>query len=280
MSKNILKKIGFILLVIFAIIGASFIFIYFAVLWGFTDTKGIIDRQREVFLESGKEGLANTIDSQNTDNYWQKTEEWQVIKTALLKDKDVLYRAALSSGVSPRLIASQLIVEQLRMFNSDRESYKKFFEPLKILGSQTKFSWGVMGMKEDTAITVEQNLKNPESPFYLGIQFENILNFQTENIKEERFTRMTDQRNHYFSYLYAGIYLKQIMSQWEKAGFPISNRPEILSTLYNIGFVNSKPNPDPKSGGALIEIGNRTYSFGSLAKEFYYSDELLLEFPR
>lgn len=280
MSKKILKKIGFILLVIFALIGASFVFIYFAVLWGFTDTKGIIDRQKESFLQSGREGITNVVDYKNTDYYWQTTEEWQVIKTALIKDKDILHRASLSSGVSARLIASQLIVEQLRMFNSDRESYKKFFEPLKILGSQTKFSWGVMGMKEDTAIKVEEHLKDNSSVFYLGTKYENILDFQTENIKEERFTRMTDQRNHYYSYLYAGLYLNQIINQWKKSGYDISNRPEILGTLYNIGFINSKPNPDPKSGGALIEIGDRKYSFGSLAGEFYYSDELLAEFPR
>lgn len=280
MSKKVFKKIGFIILVIFAFIGASFVFVYFAVLWGFTDTKGIIDKQKESFLESGKSGLANTIDYSNANYHWQTTEEWQVIKTALIKDKDVLYRASLASGVPARIIASQLVVEQLRMFNSDRESYKKFFEPLKILGSQTKFSWGVMGMKEDTAIQVENNLKDRNSPFYLGEQYENILNFQTQNIKDERFTRITDQRNHYYSYLYAGLYLNQIMHQWKKSGYDISNRPEILGTLYNIGFINSKPNADPKSGGALIEIGDRKYSFGSLVGEFYYSDELLAEFPR
>jgi hypothetical protein len=70
------------------------------------------------------------------------------------------------------------------------------------------------------------------------------------------------------------------MSQWKNAGFDISARPEILSTLYNIGFSHSKPNANPSSGGAAIEVGGVTYSFGDLAAQFYYSNELISEFPR
>jgi hypothetical protein len=171
-------------------------------------------------------------------------------------------------------------VEQLRMFFSDRESYKKFFQPLQILGSQTKFSWGVMGTKEETAIQVEKNLKDPSSEYYLGTEYENLLDFHTSDISKERFIRMTDQHDHFGSYLYAGLFLRQIQSQWQKAGFPITDKVDILSTLYNVGFKNSKPNPDPKSGGAEIEIEGIKYSFGSLAKEIYDSSELLEEFPR
>jgi hypothetical protein len=171
-------------------------------------------------------------------------------------------------------------VEQLRLFYTERESYKKFFEPLKILGSQTKFSWGVMGIKEDTAIQIENYLKDKTSPYYLGKSFENLLDFQAADIKQERFTRMTDQHAHYYSYLYAGLYLKEVMMQWKTAGFDISDRPDILTTLYNIGFANSKPKSDPQSGGAEINLYGHIYSFGSLGKEFYDSNELTDEFPR
>jgi len=99
-----------------------------------------------------------------------------------------------------------------------------------------------MGTKRETAIQIEKNLKDSTSPYYLGSTYEHLLDFTTTNIEEERFIRMTDQHNHYGSYLYAGLYLHQIIKQWKNAGFPISNRVDILSTLYNIGFVGSKPN--------------------------------------
>jgi hypothetical protein len=206
--------------------------------------------------------------------------EWQVIKIAVQKDQGVIDRAAATSGVPARLIVAQLMVEQLRFFTDDRESFKRFFEPLKILGSETQFSWGVMGIKEDTAIQIENNLKNPASPYYLGAQYAHLLDFQTGDPQEERFARMTDQHDHYYSYLYAGLYLREVETQWKSDGFDISGRPEIISTLYNIGFANSHPNADPQSGGAAITLGTQTESFGALAAEFYNSNELLVEFPK
>ena len=63
------------------------------------------------------------------------------------------------------------------------------------------------------------------------------------------------------------------------AGDDISHRPDILATLYNIGFDRSKPKPDPAVGGAMITIVDRKYSFGSIGYEFYFSGELMDQFP-
>src|SRR3989339_1709632 len=261
-----LKKIFNIIVYIFAIIGLFLTAGFFAVKYGATDTTGIIDSQQANFIEGA--GVVTEPGTSTGPYYWSTLPEWQVIKSAILKDKAVIYRASATADVSPRLIISQLAVEQLRLFYTERESYKKFFEPLKILGSQTKFSWGVMGVKEETAIQIENNLKDASSEFYLGKSFENLLDFKTTDVTEERFTRMTNQRDHYYSYLYAGLYIKQMMNQWKVAGFDIAKKPEVVSTLYNIGFSHSVPKNDPKSGGAKIEIGDYVYSFGSLGAEF------------
>ncbi len=281
-----LKKIFYILIYIFATIGFILTAGYFAIKLGLTKTGGIIDNQRSDFLHN-----THLPSGKDKTYYWQTLPEWQTLKTALQKETEIINRSAIASGVPARLIVSNLVAEQLRFFYDDRESYKKFFEPLKILGSQTQFSWGVMGIKEDTAVHIENNLKNPTSPYYLGLQYEHILDFKTAStsgnsannstdVSMERFTRMTDQHKHYYNYLYAGLYLAEIEHQWKQAGFNISDRPEILSTLYNIGFSGSKPNANPQSGGAPIPIGNQTYSFGTIAAQFYNSNELLSEFPK
>ena len=70
------------------------------------------------------------------------------------------------------------------------------------------------------------------------------------------------------------------MTQWRKAGFDISQRPEIIATIYNIGFGNSHPNANPSAGGAEITLDGVTYTFGGLAHDFYYSDELISDLPR
>lgn len=273
------------IIVLFALIGFAFTAVYFAVKFGLTDSEGVIDEQTDAFIEDAERAFTNQKEEPAKPlspqfSPWHTTHEWEILKTGILKDREVINRAAADSGVPARLIVTQLAVEQLRLFYSDREAFKKWFEPLKILGNQTQFSWGVMGMKEHTAIQVEEHLIASTSPYYIGTPYETLLQFNTNDHDEERFARMTNKRDHYYSYLYAGLYLRQIMTQWERAGYSIAERPEILSTLYNIGFAKSVPNPDPKSGGAEIIIDGVAYSFGSLGASIYNSDELLTEFPR
>lgn len=285
---GVLKLAWKILVYIFAIIGFVLVVTYFGVRLGLTNTNGIIDLQREAFLGNATTTAAADLTPEYPNGTpWQNTEEWQVLSAAVTKDAPVIDQAAAASGVSPRLIVANLIVEQLRLFFTERAYYKQFFAPLKILGSQTQFSWGVMGMKEATAVQVETNLTNPASPEYLGPQYTHLLDFNpvdptnaSSSIEEQRFTRMTDQHNHYYNYLYAGLALREIEVQWQNAGFPIDNRPDILSTLYNIGFEHSIPNANPQVGGAAIVINGVTYSFGGLAKQFYDSNLLTDVFPK
>lgn len=263
-----LKSFGKIIICIFAIIGFVLIIGYFAVKFGFTNTKGIIDNQQSNFIQTGQV------------EKWNTGEEWETLKTAIIKDENAIKKAGELAKIPPRLIVSQLVVEQLRLYHSNRELFKKIFYPLKLLGNQNQFSWGVMGIKEETAKLIEEHLKNINSPYYLGIKFEHLLDFETKDIDKERFERITEEDDRYFSYLYTALYIKQIITQWEKAGFSITNRIDIISTLYNIGFEHSIPNANPQSGGALIEIKDISYSFGKLAKDFYDSNELTDYFPK
>src|SRR5205085_11771032 len=156
------------------------------------NTTGIIDTQREAFL-AGAGGAVPSSDMEATLP-WTETEEWGVLDAAIRKDASTMNRAAVQAGIPGRIIAANLVAEQLRLFFTEREFYKQFFFPLKILGSQTQFSWGVMGMKEDTAIAVENNLKDSTSPFYPGPSYAHLLDFtatSTDAIKQERFARMT-----------------------------------------------------------------------------------------
>lgn len=209
---------------------------------------------------------------------WVNLKEWEAVNQAITKDEVVIKKAADTAGIDPRLIVSNLMVEQLRTFFSARELYKQYFEPLKILSNSNKISLGVMAIKEETAINVEKHLKDKSSPYYLGEKYEHVLDYATNNVAAERYNRLTEN-SHYYSYLYAGLYLKQMMKQWKDAGFSIDQRPEIICTLYNVGFPQSKPNNEPKVGGSNIKINEVNYSFGRLGFEFYYSGEMTSQFP-
>jgi len=273
------NKIFHIFVYIFAIIGLFFSVGYLAIRFGFTNNPGIISNDR-FFTGHTTTQNSGWVPTGIFTTSWNNTPEWNSLKEAIQKDQPIINQVSKETGINSRLIVSMLIVEQLRLFNDDRESFKKFFEPLKILGSQSVFSWGVLGIKKDTAVEVEANLASTTSPYYLGSQFEHSLDFKTSNTESERFTRITDQHNHYYSYLYAALYIKQVETQWKRAGFPINNRPEILATLYNLGFIHSQPKANPEAGGSTIPLSDKTYSFGEIAYDFYYSDELVNEFPR
>ncbi len=226
--------------------------------------------------------LADRLTKESSDNLyaWQNFEPWNIIRQGLAKDMPTIYAAADAADVQPRLLVSVAIVEQLRLYYTQRELFEKFFKPLKILANANKMAWGVMSIKEPMAMQTEAHLKDTNSPFYLGKEYENLLDFpKNANISRTRYNRLTDEKNHYYSYLYGALIIKQIQAQWEKAGHPLLYRPEVVATLFNIGFNNSKPKENPSVGGSTIIIEGVKYYFGSLAYEFYYSGDLINEFP-
>ncbi|MDP4292230.1 MAG: hypothetical protein Q8908_14210 [Bacteroidota bacterium] len=211
--------------------------------------------------------------------WWSSIEEWPVLKAAVSKDYRVIDSVARITGVSPRMISAVLIAEQIRLFDSRREAFKKWIAPLKMLTSEMTFSWGVTGIKDFTAKNIEHNLVDRSSVFYPGKAYEHLLDFKTGNPDEERFERITDIKNHYYAYLYSALCIKQIDTQWKRAGYDLTDRPEIMATLYNVGFKYSIPKPDPQVGGSTIDVKGQKYSFGLLAYEYYYSGEMADLFP-
>ena len=210
---------------------------------------------------------------------WMAEPAWPALKEAILRDSALINEAGRLTGVEPRMIVGCLIGEQIRLFNSKREMFKKYLGPVKVLSVQSQFSYGVNGIKDFTAEAVEQHLQDPSSEFYMGKAYEHLLDFETDDHATERYNRLVDYRNHLYSYLYTGCILHQTMLQWRRAGYDISDRPDVLFTLFNVGFSQSVPKPDPVPGGSHIEVGDRMYTFGGIGFDFYYSGELADAFP-
>lgn len=227
-------------------------------------------------------GKLNIVNRKNIDSNlfkWMNMEEWQEYKLIMEKEATQIDSVGEITGIEPRLIVAILCAEQIRLFDNNREAFKKWISPLKVLSVQSKFSWGVTGIKPETAKKIEAFLKSDTSVFYLGKKYEHLLDFKTYDIENERFSRLTDFHNHFYSYLYAALNIRMIIEQWKHAGYDITQRPEIIATLFNLGFEVSKPKPNPRVGGSSITIKGQRYTFGSIAYEFYYSGELADLFP-
>jgi len=299
--KKVLKILSLCLFSIFAIIGFGFTAVFVAMQFGFLNVRGTINERNQFFGSVPRVKAASittatppatvtaattceTKDASGNDVpacAWNQSEEWSIVSAGLTKDIPVIAQVSGQTGISERMIASVVVPEQLRFFTSERESYKRFFEPLKILGTMSKFSLGVTGIKQDTAHKIEHNLADANSPFYPGPGSDQFITYPLSTSHDSiQYSRLTDSKNHYYEYLYAALCIKEIQAQWLKAGYDISQRPDILVTLYNIGFANSKPKDNPQVGGSPVTVGGTTYSFGELGTLFYQSDELVNPFPK
>jgi hypothetical protein len=276
-------------LYLFATIGIVFSLVFVGMQYGVFNVKGSI-AERDAFFENLEETqIPPTEQASSAASYcttgtaecgWNETREWQVVRAGLVKDREVIERVSRETGISSRLIAALVIPEQIRFFTSEREVFKRYFEPLKILGSMSQFSLGVSGIKPDTAEKIEQYANDPASVFYPGQGMAELIAYDGGDASSVRYERLTDAKDHYYSYLYTAIYIKEIQSQWEKSGYDISENREVLATLFNLGFLKSKPHPSPKVGGAPITTGGVTYYYGELGALFYNSHELLDIFPK
>jgi len=278
------------LLVLFAGIGLLFSAVFVAMQFGLLNVRGSILERNAFFVgttTSVTAGVAASVPAQPCVNTaqdtcaWNETPEWNVVAGGLTKDAALIARVSSETGVESRFIAASVIPEQIRFFTAEREVFKRYFEPLKILGSLSQFSLGVSGIKQETARLVETYANDPTSPFYPGPEAAVLLAYP-ENTRDRDaalYARLTNEKDHYYSYLYTALYLKEIEAQWNRAGFDISNDPYALVTLFNIGFTNSRPNAHPQAGGAAITVGGRTYLFGELGGDFFVSNELKDQFP-
>ena len=283
---NVIRKVA---LYGFALVGVLFAIVFIGMQFGAFNIKGTIAERNAIFLKNVDSSVAQKIadrqvpcdDESVTRCPWNQTPQWEVVKQGLLKDQVIISRVAVETGVSARLIAAVVIPEQIRFFTAEREVFKRYFEPLKILGSLSQFSLGVSGIKQETALQVERYANDATSPFYPGDGIAALVAYPAgSNHDDALYKRLTDEKDHYYSYLYTALYIKEIQSQWQRAGFGLANNPGAIITLFNIGFEKSHPNASPQTAGAPITVGGVLYTFGELGEKFYLSDEIVGEFPR
>lgn len=286
MNYKIIKRNIFrIFLFGFAFIGFVFSFVYIGMQLGWFNVRGSVSERNSYFnlnnrinkVSNNQENILNTF---VITPDWASTDQWALMKEVFTRDQDIIKKAAQDAQVSPRLILSCVISEQFRFFNNRRESFKSYFEPLKILASLSNTSFGIAGLKPKTIGQIEDNLKNINSVYYLGPDMENVVDYpEGVDIPTEQMNRITDSKNPYYSYLYVGLYIREIMMQWQKSGYDISQNAGVIATLYNLGFYYSLPKANPEIGGSVININNIDYTFGDIAHEFYYSGELSDIYP-
>jgi hypothetical protein len=279
-----LKIFGMVVVGIFALIGALFVGVFIAMHFGLLNVRGSAQSRDQFYVGLGlpSSGDKNPcIDTTIKRCSWMATPEWKTIKAGLAKDAPIIQDVSIKTGVPERLIAAMVVPEQIRFFTAEREVFKRYFEPLQILGSMSQFSLGVSGIKQETANQIERYAASTTSPFFPGGGMAQLVSYQPTDAHDTTlYNRLTDSNNHYYSYLYTALYIKEIEAQWQNNNFDITKDPGAIVTLFNIGFNSSHPNATPQLAGAAITTGGTTYSYGELGANFYNSNELTDIFPK
>jgi len=268
------SKIFKIVVYIFALIGFVFTAVFVGMQFGIFNVPGN-NAARNSSLNIPKTApVQDCVDTTKKTCDWNQTSEWGVLKAGFTKDAPIINQVSKQVGISPLMLVATVAPEQVRFFTSNRESFKKYFEPLKILVSLSKFSLGVSGIKEDTAKQIETYVNDPTSPFYPGGGASALIAYNPSvDHDTELYNRLTDEHNHYYSYLYTALFIKEIENQWATAGFDITQKPEVIATLFNLGFDQSVPKSNPVIAGSSITLGGKDYVYGELGTLLYNSNE-------
>lgn len=215
--------------------------------------------------------------------------EWKDFTRLIQNDKKAIDSVAKITGVEARLIVMCVVGEQIRMFNSERERFKQQVYKYNRIILPVNRGYGISGILKNTALRIEKTLFKLNDPFFPGEYFKQCINFSdslspfmNDSIEDHKFPtiqRLIRGGDHFYSYLYTALLLRQYFAQWQRQGYSLAHRPEILGTLFNLGYQKSKPSNNPKVGGSDFIVGEKKYTFGGLCYEFYYSGELFQLFP-
>lgn len=253
------------------------------------DAVTVIMRDNKQFIREMKDVNKKAKFNTGSVYAWSNYTVWKQFCNTIIKDKRAIDSVSRLTGVESRIIVMCVVGEQLRMFNSGREKFKQYVYPYSRLILPSNRGYGVSGILEHTALRIESTLFNEKDPFYPGDyfmqtinvrdSFPEVINDSISSHKHKTIQRLIKGGDHYYSYLYTAFLMRQFQAHWERNGFDLSNRPEILGTLFNLGYQKSKPKKNPEVGGSTFKIGEKDYTFGGLCFEFYYSGELQDAFP-
>jgi hypothetical protein len=170
-----------------------------------------------------------------------QAESPEVTLTKFKGRQSLIEVAANKFSIHPRYLIAIIYVERTLNYDWTDDAWD-----VTLAKVEKNSSIGFAQIKIKTAYFIEQQLQDPTSPFYPGKPYENFL--PVSNSPKELILKRT---NDSLNILYAAAYLRLMQSRWEKAGFPLDQRPDILGTLYSAGLFNNdgterKPNANPK----------------------------------
>lgn len=176
----------------------------------------------------------------------------------------VISKAAQLYEIKPRTLA-------LIIYTERRLNYNQFDDLFDVPLARNGFnkSIGLSQIRLNTAFWIEKNLNDFTSSYYLGAKI--AKHFSPSHDRNKLIAKLVDPSTNIH---YAAVYLAMLQKRWKDAGFDISNKPEILATLYSVGTYK------PDGSERLPNDKPCANYFGELMVRFFESDLLIHLFPK
>lgn len=173
--------------------------------------------------------------------------------TKLEEQRANIEYAAKSFDINSDYLRAIIYVERTNNYNWQDE----YFDDYLAKKGQNS-SIGFCQVKMKTAYWIEYQLKDSLSEFYPGKDYRDI--FQISQSPPEIIDKLNDDKT---NLLYAAAYLRIIQSYWEKAGFSIDDRVDIIATIFSYGIFSRETGEPLKSHG-----DPKANCFGTEAERF------------
>lgn len=177
---------------------------------------------------------------------------------------EIIKTSAERLDIDPRLLVSIIYAEK-RVNVTLVDSFEDVYA---YLGHNS--SIGLAQIRVNTAKWIIDTAKDTSSDYFIERQYHRWLpNYKSDG----EVIRLLKQDS--TNCILAAFHIRQIMRRWERAGFDISSRPEIITTIYTYGLVNRD------TGEEIIPHRKPKSNFlGEVAKKFYDSNKLSNKFPK
>jgi len=222
-------------------------------------------------IEKEYNDILNTSNTNNIRNNFEFTniEAFEYVRNQLVIDAknryaDTITSASKKFNIDEDIIRAVIFTEQLRWFTTYRWIFKSLVASNKYLMIMSQFSYGLWGIKEKSAIEIENRYKISNENLY-----NEIFKYPEEkNIYSQRISRLTSVNDYYYQIMYVAwciaMYRDQRIQQW----YDIWDKIWIMTTLYNIGY--KKPNNKPEVWWANIKINWQSLSFWKISTSIFY----------
>jgi hypothetical protein len=191
-----------------------------------------------------------------------REDENEVLKE-LYQKSDIIRKSAERLNISPRLLASVIYTEK-RMNVTLVDAFEVLYADL---GANS--SIGLAQIRLTTGKWIIDNAKDSTSNYFIAKRYHRWLPGYRNQADLIRLLKQ-DSTN----CLLAAFHIKQMVQRWQKGGYDISYRPDIIATLYTYGLTNRE------TGKEIAPHANPKSNFlGRVAKIFYESSKLQDKFP-